>query len=249
MAAATDREPKTPPAEAWAHAPRLSTVAGAWEPDLISDGGGLPFPPARALQPAGAIDPEDPAVAALIVQIDRGRRQAQPSRSFRPKARPAPIPATEKLLGWRELARADLEVLFGRGYPPQLLTVAVRRGRGGRWEPLGASNSRPLRAVRDGVRASSWRLDPGVVCAPDQTELRILVTEVTMASGTAVADRLLEPELCLDDERALLRMYVRPIEGYVGRTARYETPVIVRLPEPLGRRSAVDGAVWEPRLR
>jgi hypothetical protein len=163
---------------------------------------------------------------------------------LRPKRRPDPIQTEEKLAGWRELARSDAEVLFGRGRPPQLLTVAARRGRGDRWSPLGASNSRPLRAVRDGVRASSWRLDPGFIVDPEQRELRILVTEVTMASGTPVTERLLAPELHLDDERALLRVYVRPIEGYVGRTARHETPVTVRLPEPLGLRRLVDGAVW-----
>jgi len=109
---------------------------------------------------------------------------------------------------------------------------------------MGVSNSRPLRAVRDGVRASSWRLDPSFPPGPGDTELRILVTERTMATGTPAAKRLLEPELYLDERLAVLRVYVRPLEGYVGRTIRYETPVIIRLPEPLGTRELVDGAVW-----
>ena len=67
-----------------------------------------------------------------------------------------------------------------------------------------------------------------------------------MASGTPAAERLLEPEIQLDAERVLLRVYVKPIEGYVGRAARQETPVIVRLPEPLGARELVDGALFEP---
>jgi hypothetical protein len=231
------------------YAPILVPVSGSAEPELISDGGGLPFSPGRIFEAGLPLDPEDPAVAALIVQIDRGRQQAQPTRLFRPRAKPAPMTVSDKLSGWRELARNADEALFGRGRPPQLLTAAVRRVRRERWEPVGASNSRPLRAVRDGVRASSWRLDPDATPGPEAEELRILVTELTMASGAPAAERLLEPEVHMDDRRLLLRVYIRPIEGYVGRTARQETPVIVRLPEALGTREPVDGAVFEPAQR
>ena len=237
-----DRPP--PPAEVWESAASLVPVTAAAEPELISDGGGLPFPPGRAVGPAVALDPTDPAVAALLVQIDRSRRQAQPTRLFRPKARPEPMETAEQLAGWRELARTEEEALFARGTPPHMVTVAVKRRARNRWAPLGVSNSRPLRAVRDGVRASSWRLDPTFSLRPEVTELRVLLTERTMATGTPAADRLLEPELFLDPERLVLRLYVRPLEGYVGRTSRHETPLIVRLPEPLGARQPVDGAVW-----
>jgi hypothetical protein len=236
-----DEDHKQLPAEAWERAPRLVPVAATAEPELISDGGGLPFTPERPFEPFEPLDPDDPAVLALLVQIDRGRQQAQPERLFRPRRRPAPMDTADKLAGWRALARADDEVLFARGRPPQLLTVAVRRGRRERWTPEAVSNSRPLRASRDGVRASSWRLD---TVAPDRTELRILVTEQTMATGTPAADRLLTPELHLGADRVVLRVYVRPLEGYVGRSAKRETPVIVELPEPLGDRTVVDGAVW-----
>lgn len=236
---------KTPPPEAWDRAPALIPVVGPAQPALVGDGGGLPFAPGRLSGEAPALDPGDPAVAALIVQIDRGRQLAQPARLLRPRARPAPMGVSDKLAGWRELARSEHEALFGRGLPPQLLSVSVRRRRRDKWEPMGASQSRPLRAVRDGVRASSWRLDPSAEVDPEQRELRILVTEVTMASGTPANERLLEPELHLDDRRIVLRMFVKPIEGYVGRTAKRETPVVVRLPERLGARELVDGALYE----
>ena len=42
----------------------------------------------------------------------------------------------------------------------------------------------------------------------------------------------------------VLRVYVKPLAGYVGRTFRHETPLIVRLPEPLRARELIDGAVW-----
>jgi hypothetical protein len=244
-----DKRPTPPPPEAWEQAPRLETVAAPAEPELISDGGGLPFQPARVIGSSAALDPDDRAVKALITQIDRGRQQAQPTRLFRPKAKPPAMQVAEKLAGWRELARSDDEVLFGRGTPPRLLTVAARRGLRNVWSPLGASNSRPLRAVRDGIRASSWRLDPSFEPGGDQQELRILVTERTMASGTPAAGRLLPPDLHLGEHRVVLRVYVRPIEGYVGRAGKpgkHETPVIVWLPEPLGDRQLLDGALYGP---
>jgi hypothetical protein len=245
----TKNQNRKPPApEAWAHAPTLIPQGSTPEPGLISDGGGLPFPPDRPFQPFAPLDPREPPVAALLVQIERGRQQAQPTRLLRPKPKPPPIETAEKLTGWRELARAEDEVLYGRGRPPHLLTVAVRRGRLGRWAPLGASNSRPLRAVRDGVRASSWRLDPTFALDPSLTALQILVTEQTMASGTPVEDRLLTPDLYLGSDRLVLRVYVQPLEGYIGRTSRHETPVFVALPEPLGRRHVLDGALYEPPI-
>ena len=236
--------PDTP--QAWANAPVLDAVTGAAVPALVSDGGGLPFAPERLTAAAAALDPSDPAVSALLAQIDVGRRQAQPVRLLRPRAKPKPLEPSEKLAGWRELARGDDDVLFGLGRPPQLLTVAVRRGMRNRWSSLGASNARPLRAVRDGIRASSWRLDPDFVPGPEVREARVLLTEQTLASGTRVADRLLAPELHAGADRVVLRLYVRPLEGYVGRAARRETAVVVRLPEPLGDRQLVDGALYEP---
>jgi hypothetical protein len=244
--AGKNEELKPPPVEVWEQAPRLETVVGSREPATISDGGGLPFEPARASAPATTLDPADPAVTALLAQIDQGRRQAQPTPLLRPRARPPKMELSEKLAGWRVLARTDDDVLFGRGTPPQLLTVAASRGLRNRWSPLGASNARELRAVRDGVRASSWRLDPTFELQADARELRILVTERTMATGAPVSGRLLAPDLYLDDQRAVLRVYVRPIEGYVGRTGKYEAPVIVQLPESLGGRELVDGALYRP---
>jgi hypothetical protein len=111
---------------------------------------------------------------------------------------------------------------------------------------LGVSNSRPLRATREGVRASSWRLDPDFRLTPDTRELRVLVTEQTMSSGMLADDRLLTPEIYLDDDDLVLRLYVRPIEGYVGRAQRYETPVIIELPQAVGGRQVIDGALYEP---
>jgi hypothetical protein len=226
--------------------PTLTPLLTGREPALISDGGGLPFAPTAPFAPFGPLDPSSPAVEALIGQIDFGRRQASKGGLFRRSARLPEIGPEQKLAGWRELAATEDEILYAKGRPPQLLTVAIKRGRRDRWSVIGVSNSRPLRASRQGVRASSWRLDPAFETSPDHTELHVLVTEQTQATGVLADDRLLAPDLYLGAEELVLRCYIKGLEGYTGRTRRYETAVTVKLPEPLGERALVDGALFEP---
>jgi hypothetical protein len=241
-----EKERKPTPPEAWERAKHLKPEPTARQPEMVGDGGGLPFATEATLTPFQPLDPSEPSVAALLLQIDRSRRQNMPQRPMRPRAMPPHMETADKLAGWRVLASTDDEILYGRGRPPELLTISVRRNRRGRWSALGVSNRRPLRVTRDGVRASSWRLDPDFRLAPDTRELRILVTEQTMSSGALADDRLLTPEIYLDDDELLLRLYVRPIEGYVGRAKKYETPVIIDLPESVGDRKVLDGALYEP---
>jgi hypothetical protein len=229
-----------------AQTPVLTPLITAREPALISDGGGLPFPPAAPFAPFGPLDPSGPAVQALIGQIDFGRKQARKRGLLGRAGRLPEMDAAQKLAGWRELAATQDEILYAKGRPPQLLTVAVRRSRKDKWAVIGVSNSRPLRASRQGIRASSWRLDPEFEVNPDQAEVHLLVTEQTQATGTPAEDRLLAPDLYVGADELVLRLYIRALEGYTGRTRRYETAVTVMLPEPVGERAIVDGALYEP---
>jgi hypothetical protein len=227
-------------------APVLTPLLTAREPALISDGGGLPFAPRAPYAPFAPLDPSTPPVGALIHQIDFGRKQANKGGRFRRSRRPPQIATEEKLAGWRALAATEDEVLYAKGRPPQLLTVNVTRAHRDKWLVIGVSNSRPLRASRQGIRASSWRLDPDFEVTPDQSEIHLLVTEQTQATGVLAADRMLAPDLYMGDDELILRLYVKALEGYTGRTRRYETAVTVKLPEPVGERALVDGAVYEP---
>lgn len=216
-------------------------------PELISDGGGLPFPPAALASSPGPLDPEDPAVGVLIAQIDPGS-VAKPFRApWRRAAAPARTPPS--LAAWRELARTDDEVLFARDQPPQLRTVAVRRSARRRsWTCEGGSNGRPLRVSRDGIRASSWRLDPTHQLEPDETVLRVLVTEQTYSGAQRADGRVLAPDLYVDREQLVLTMFVTPRPGFQVRAPNPETPVRVALAHPIGTRELLDGAVYEPTL-
>ena len=161
---------------------------------------------------------------------------------------PAATPeALADLTGWRLLARTDGEALFSKGRPPQLLTVAVRRDpRSKLWRVSAVTRERPLRAAREHVRASSWRADPTAEPDPHDTELRILVTEQRRSGGKYAYGRFLEPDLHVGDDELVLTMFVAPLPVMGVQGANPETPVRIALPEPLGARELVDGAVHAP---
>jgi hypothetical protein len=228
----TARQHKLPSERDWERSLLLEPRPSPRHPALISDGGGLPFPPSALVGPAAPLELEDPAVAALSMYL------ADPTGVQRV------APTAANLDGWRLLARTDDEALFARGRPPHLLTVAVRQDRRRRaWGPFGSSASQPLRATRDGIRASSWRVDPAQDARPEDTVLRVLVTEQTFASGQRADRRVLAPDIYLDANDLVLTLFVTPRPGYQTGGRNPETPVRITLAEPVGSRQLIDGAI------
>ena len=206
----------------WERCAVLEPVPGPLVPEFVSDGTGLPFSPLVLERPPEPLDLADPAVSALAGQIDG-----------------------QQLVGWRLLARTDNEALFGRGLPPELLTVVVRlEAKRGIWSCVTKSDGRPLRATRDGIRASSWHLDERAEPKPEDTVLRVCVTEQTFAGGRRADGRVLAPDLYESEDQLVLTMYVKPESGFQMRTPNPETPVRVALAHPIGHRELVDGAVY-----
>lgn len=238
------REPKLPSDRDWERSALLEPSSGPRHPDLISDGGGLPFPPAALARPPAPLDPADPAAAALLAHlIDRAPKGASRMPWKRDEPPPAPPPTLD---GWRELARTEEEVLFARGLPPRMLTAALRqRGRRRTWTFVGSSAARPLRATRDGIRASSWRLDPSFELSPGETVLRVLVTEQAYASGRRADGRVLPPAIYLDSDELILTIFITPQAGFQNGTPNPETPVRIRIPSPVGSRRVIDGSLVE----
>jgi LmbE family N-acetylglucosaminyl deacetylase len=226
--------------------PRLVSA----EPELISDGGGLPFPPAALSDQTQSLDVDDPAVAALVAQLagERPRLRLPWSRkSPEPDPQTANQEAAAALSSWRQLARTEDEALFGRGRPPHLLTVSiVRDPRRDRWRVTAISRGKGLRAACASARASSWRVDPNFEPVATDTELRILVTEQRRSGGKRAEGRLLEPELYIGEQELILTMFVSPLPVVAIQGANPETPVRIQLPEPVGERAVLDGALYEP---
>ena len=212
-------------------------------PDLVSDAGGLAFRPGALDGPFEPLDPRDPAVEMLVARLE-GRGGSSPLRTSALKAK---LPPSSCMLdGWRLIARTGEEALFGLGMPPNLVMVAVQKdARRGTWSRADKTAGRPLRVTRDGIRASSWRLDPTYELRADDTVLRILVTEQTYAGGKRADGRVLDPDLYEDEHELILTMFVTPLEGFLMRTPNPETPVRVVLAQPVGGRELIDGAVYE----
>jgi hypothetical protein len=243
------RTPSLPTDDGWERSVLLEPRSGCRHPDLISDGSGLPFAPTALTGPVGPLDTDDPAVRVLISTIARQAKTKSRGRSWGPRRRgnapPKPVASTPALEGWRVAARTEDEVLFARGLPPKLVTVAVRRESKRRsWACIAVSSGRPLRATRDGIRASGWRLDPTRDPEPAQRELRILVTEQTWAGGNPADDRLLAPDLHVGEDELVLTMFVTPRPGYQIRAPNPETLARVALPCALGTRRIIDGALF-----
>ena len=212
-------------------------------PELISDAGGLAFPPSALDGPFKRLDLGDPAVELLLARLE-GRAGSSPLRKSEPQVERRPSSST--LDGWRLIARTGNEGLFGRCMPPDLVMVAVRKdARRGTWSRADKTAGRPLRVTRDGIRASSWRLDPTHELRADDTVLRILVTEQTYAGGKRSDGRVLVPDLYEDEQELVLTMFVTPLEGFLMRSPNPETPVRVALSRPVGGRELIDGAVYE----
>lgn len=211
-----------PNARDWQRCAILEPLPAPRVPEFVSDGAGLPFSPLVLERPPEPLDSSDPAVGALAAQLNG------------------------QLAGWRLLARTDPEALFGRGPLSDLLTVVVKQeAKRGTWSCVAKRNGRPLRATRDGIRASSWHLDEVVELKPEDTVLRVCVTEQTFAGGRRADSRVLAPDLYESEHELVLTMYVRPESGFQMRSPNPETPVRVVLARPVGHRELIDGAVYE----
>jgi hypothetical protein len=219
------RDPKLPSERDWERSVVLEPRLASRYPEMVSEGASLPFPPTALLAPAGELDPEDVTVRALVALL---RSQL----------------AGDRPDDWRVLIRTDDEVLFGRGVPPRLVTVAVRRdARHGTWAAVASSVEEQLVAARDGIRASPWRLDPTQSLGGDEQILRVLVLERTFASGQNARKRVLPPDLYIGDDEFIMRAYVKPRPGFQTGSRNPETPVRIALPEAVGKRRLIDGAL------
>ena len=227
----------------WAQSAVLDPRSAPRVPELVSDADGLPFPPSALNAPFEPLDPSDPAAGILAAQLEGGAGSSSLRQSKQPVERRA-LPSV--LDSWRVIARTDEQALFGRGVPPNLVMVTVQKdARRGTWSHADKTAGRPLRVTRDGLRASSWRLDPTHELSADDTVVRILVTEHTWAGGKRAGGRVLDPDLYEGEHELILTMFVTPLEGFQMHTPNPETPVRVALPHAVAGRELIDGAVYE----
>lgn len=91
---------------------------------------------------------------------------------------------------------------------------------------------------------ATWRV--GGRLDRSSTELHLRVQERSCASGMTANGRIEPPEVTYGDEQVIIAIRVRPKGGDVDCQSNPETPLTVRLREPVGTRAVVDGAALPP---
>ncbi len=119
-----------------------------------------------------------------------------------------------------------------------------RSASGWRWAGASSGGSCPLvTSVPDDLNTVEWRIDPnGPPLGPDTTRIELLVTERECASGQAMGDRLLGPEIVTTDSAVYLAFAAEPPPGDAHDCqGNPDQAVVVELREPLGDRPVLDG--------
>ena len=152
--------------------------------------------------------------------------------------------------GWRVILQSDTEVTYladtAPGSDPPYAVVSVAR-EGDGWRVAGWSQCRLQAGVAAGLGLASFRVDPGVELTAAHTEIPVLVTERACNSGQDAQGRIVEPEIVLGQDSVTVVFAVRPRGGNQDCPSNPETPHVLRLPEPLGERTLLDGSEIPPR--
>lgn len=148
---------------------------------------------------------------------------------------------------WQVVHQTDSTVLLAHlSQPEELVSFMTVELTGNEWRWAGAQGGGPcpLQArLPEGLNTVQWRIDPAAEpLTPNSTTVDLLVTERECASGQAMGDRLLGPEIVATQTAILIAFAAEPPPGD-SQTCQGnpEQTVVVELPEPLGDRVISDG--------
>lgn len=145
--------------------------------------------------------------------------------------------------GWRVLSATGLTAVLVADHDSQLWFQTLEQ-RGGQWVWSGSSATGecPLRIPPPvGFNTVEWRLDPDRAApTPSSTEIDVLVLETECASGQAVGDRLVGPEVAVTATEVRVGFVAEAQDGDSTCQGNPETPVRIPLDGPLGERDVVD---------
>jgi hypothetical protein len=155
--------------------------------------------------------------------------------------------------GWEILDETGDRVLLMHGSGADSFAfISVTRDNGDwRWAGASGLGDCPLRtSVPAGLSTVEWRIDPSAgPITPQSTTVAVLVTERQCASGQAMDERLLGPEVVTTDMAVFIAFAAEPLpSGAQSCQGNPEQSVIVELPEALGDRDLLDGLTVAGRL-
>ncbi len=155
---------------------------------------------------------------------------------------------------WRLAGRDDTGAVFlsqtlALG-PPGWVSIEVSRDAFG-WKPLTMGQCEPHVVLSAEFGPATWGLDPAFPM-PDakQSEFHILVWERSCSGGVPTTGRMSAPVVQYSADAVTVTIGVRPVKVEPGILVTCPgppgTPAILRLSEPLGTRTLLDGGVTPP---
>lgn len=125
--------------------------------------------------------------------------------------------------------------LRARSMPPGRATFAVIPDRRGR-----LLIDSGVRLASSAPRPATWRIEPGVIRNPKDTELRVLVQEKQCAGNDTAIGRIERPAIHYTTRRVVIGIRVWPLAGGARCPVPPETPFVINLDQPIGQRKLVD---------
>lgn len=141
----------------------------------------------------------------------------------------------EDATGATFLARTD-----ALGAPGWVSVETAHDANGWHMRTIGQCNLAVL--IAPGLGPARWALDPAYPApGPASTELHVLVWEVQCSGGSPLTGRIGPPVVDYGTSTVTVTLGVRPLGGVQTCPGSHGTPAIVRLSEPLGSRTLLDG--------
>lgn len=199
--------------------------------NLLSCGGGNPFPEDRLKSRAGIENDDSEMGRAVRQAIDVMATDGESWRRFE---------------GYRILDSSESRVILGAGDPISLYLILEREN--GVWRTAGWGGC-DLRRYREGFSEAEWELDPSFP-APSREDsvVHVLAKDLQCASGRPPEERLFAPQVKVEESVFVITFWARPLKG--GQDCPGHPPVTrtVDLGEPRGTRGLADGGMFPPRV-
>ena len=209
-------------------APLPSATSGTADATLTCGGGGT-FPRSGLDAPTGAENAAGPEFDALRASLTK----------FGPEFPGSPA-WTWRLAGGNATSAIFLARIDSSGQPGWV-SIEVIDGAAG-WQPLNMGQCDPLVVLSADYGPATWALDPAFPSpGPASTELHVLVWETTCSGGAPTTGRMSAPDIEYTPETVTITIGVRPLGGIQTCPLGPGTPATVRLAEPLGLRTLLDG--------
>jgi hypothetical protein len=218
------------PVATWPVSPELlpSATSGTADANLTC-GGGRTFPPSGLDAPTGAEKASGPEFDALRASL------AKFGSEF-----PGSSDLTWRLAGHDATSAIFLAQTDSSGHPGWVSIDVVADSSGWQLHNMGQCDPSVVLSAEFGP--ASWALDPAFASpGPNSTELHILVWELTCSSGSPATGRMSAPVIRYAADSVTITIGVRPLGGVQACPGPPGTPAIVRLAEPRGNRTLLDG--------